>query len=186
MKKKEFWRGVEGIELLWHGEWGDPQLRYGNVVANIVDVEECLSSSFEETMGIEDTWDGEHEEEFSQYCRDNREEVIECIYSGQTVQNRFQLMHSMMDEIGDKQSEEMYDMFGEVALNGTEELFKEKKMDEWLEERIREFNKLYGLEGLGESWWKYDYADYHSEHKFKLANIHSLWDLARWFYKEIR
>ena len=186
MEKKTFWRGVEGVEFLWHGEWADPELRYGNVVANIVDVEECLSSSFEEAMGIEDTWDGKHEEEFSQYCRDNRDEVIEYIYSGQTVQNRFQLMHFMMDKIGDKQSDEMYNMFEDVAFNGTEELFKEKKMDEWLEERIREFNKLYELEGLGESWWKYDYEDYHQQCRVPLKNIRSLWDLVCWFYKEIR
>ena len=186
MEKKTFWRGVEGVEFLWHGEWADPELRYGNVVANVVDVEECLSSSFEEAMDIEDTWEGKHEEEFSQYCRDNRDEVIEYIYSGQTVQNRFQLMHFMMDKIGDKQSDETYNMFEDVAFNGTEELFKEKKMDEWLEERIREFNKLYELEGLGESWWKYDYEDYHQQCRVPMKNIRSLWDLVCWFYKEIR
>lgn len=175
MKKKEFWRGVEGVELIWHGEWSDPELRYGNVVANVVDVEECLSSSFEEAMGIEDTWDGNHEEEFSQYCRDNREEVIEWIYSGQTPDNRLNLTYDMIDWITRQMTGEEYEVIEYAVFEYDDVLFEE--YEERIMGLVRAYNKKYGLEPLGEEWWKFDYADYHERRNYPNVNFRSLWDM---------
>lgn len=75
MEKKTYWRGVEGVEMLWHGEWADPELRYDNIVASSVEVEEDLYSQ----------WESEQEEtgeyiDFSLWCQEHRGEVIDIIY----------------------------------------------------------------------------------------------------------
>lgn len=83
MEQKEFWRGVEGVEFIWHGEWADPELRYGNIVANCVEVENDLQAY---TIGeIPD--DDRYEERFTMWCRENRTEVIDSIYLHQTPEN---------------------------------------------------------------------------------------------------
>lgn len=76
MEQKEFWRGVEGVGFIWHGEWADPELRYGNIVANCVEVEMDLQAY---TIGeIPD--DDRYEERLTMWCREHRVEVIATMY----------------------------------------------------------------------------------------------------------
>ncbi len=88
MEKKTYWRGVEGVEMLWHGEWADPELRYDNIVANLPSVEDELAFIVEGLNEWDDVWDGTHEEEFSQWCRENPYEVIQQIYNMQSYESK--------------------------------------------------------------------------------------------------
>lgn len=78
------WRGCKDIEMIWHGEWADPELvtEYDGVEYwfNYYDIENALWEDFLESEGIEekDTYDergmgisDEYEDKFSKYCQDN-------------------------------------------------------------------------------------------------------------------
>jgi hypothetical protein len=78
------WRGCKNIEMVWHGEWNDPELvtEYDGVEYwfNYYDIENALWEDFLESEGIEekDTYDergmgisDEYENKFSKYCQDN-------------------------------------------------------------------------------------------------------------------
>lgn len=86
MEKKTYWRGVEGVEMLWHGEWADPELRYDDVVANYNDVEDYLYSVFCDDLGIDEGDD--RDEEFSEWCRRHRWDVAGTIYECETFESK--------------------------------------------------------------------------------------------------
>lgn len=85
MKQRDYWRGVEGIDFLWHGEWADPELRYGNIVANGAEVEMDLQAVACEEIDADDSC---FEEKFTMWCREHRNDVIESIYLHQTYDSR--------------------------------------------------------------------------------------------------
>lgn len=85
MEKKTYWRGVEGVEFLWHGEWVDPELRYDNIVANCTEVEMELQAIADEEI---DGDSNRYEELFTMWCRNNRVEVIKAIYIYQTAESK--------------------------------------------------------------------------------------------------
>lgn len=81
MEKKNYWRGVEGVTMIWHGEWSDPELEHDGKVANYWDVEntmwerykeECRSSDFYHFSEDDDT-------EFNRFCQDYKEDVYKLI-----------------------------------------------------------------------------------------------------------
>lgn len=77
------WRGCKDIEMIWHGDWADPELvtEYDGVEYwfNYYDIENALWEDFLENEGIEekDTYDergnisDEYEDKFNKYCQDN-------------------------------------------------------------------------------------------------------------------
>lgn len=155
MKKQVWWRGVEGVTVIDHGEWSDPELKYGNIVSQHFGVEEDLSNWFEEETGVKDTWDGNHEEQFDQWCQENREQVIELIAQYQQGDNKYELTFRMWDEILEEFSQDEYNYmlaslkYKKCKLNDMEDFGArmEKIIDEYTER-----NELaYG-------WWKYDYS----------------------------
>lgn len=75
--KPEYFRGVEGVEMIWHGEWADPELRYGDYVANYWTVEDAMYQACKEEFGA----DADSDEVFNKYCQDHRDDVIEYIMS---------------------------------------------------------------------------------------------------------
>ena len=85
MEKKTYWRGVEGVEMLWHGEWADPELRYDNIVANCPTVEEELQYLASEEIDADDNC---YEQKFTMWCQEHRTEVIDAIYMNQTAESR--------------------------------------------------------------------------------------------------
>ena len=85
MEKKTYWRGVEGVEMLWHGEWADPELRYDNIVANCPTVEEELQYLASEEIDADDNC---YEQKFTMWCQEHRTEVIDAIYINQTAESR--------------------------------------------------------------------------------------------------
>lgn len=63
--------GIEDVKFIWHGEWSDPEVSYGNKIINEVDLLENFIYNYEESTGKE--WD------FSADCvkfmLDNADEV---------------------------------------------------------------------------------------------------------------
>lgn len=72
------WYGIEGIGFIWHNSWADPEIEYDGEVLNSHIVEDTMWERYNEDckeQGIEP----DEEEGFSNYMRDNRDEVIELI-----------------------------------------------------------------------------------------------------------
>lgn len=84
MEKKTYWRGVEGVEMIWHGEWADPELRYDNIVANCPTVEDDLIAMSCDELAV----DNRFEENLTMWCQEHRTEVINAIYMNQTAESR--------------------------------------------------------------------------------------------------
>ena len=78
------WRGCPDIQMIWHGEWADPDLVADvdgtTYTFNYWDIENALWDYFLESEGIteKDTYtpgtsniSDEYEQKFNQYCQDN-------------------------------------------------------------------------------------------------------------------
>lgn len=67
------WRGLKGVEMIWHWSQSDPELKYEWVVANYRTVEDWLNEIFEEDM--KELWAKIEEKErdgvFNQWLKDN-------------------------------------------------------------------------------------------------------------------
>ena len=176
MDKKTFWRGVEGVELIDHGNWSDAELRYKKMVANSYYVEESLSSWFEEEKGVEDTWDGNHEEEFSQFCRENRGEVIETIAQYQTIDSRYDATYSLWDEILESLTKDEYDYVWAVLRYKKCKLKDIEDFGQRIGKTVEDFTRR-GEMQFG--WWKVDYSGHRTGGRqyFGGAKIDSIEDL---------
>lgn len=72
-----YWYGIEGIYLIWHGEWSDPEIEYNGVKINVHDVEDAMWSIYQ--AQIEDgelKADVNSDEDFEKFMLDNSSEVI--------------------------------------------------------------------------------------------------------------
>lgn len=67
------WRGLKGVEMIWHWSQSDPELKYEWVVANYRTVEDWLNEIFEEDM--KELWakieEKERDSVFNQWLKDN-------------------------------------------------------------------------------------------------------------------
>lgn len=72
----KMWRGVPGVEMIWHGEWSDPELEYEGTRRNYWDVENAMYE-----WAKEDGIDAENDEEFNRYCQEHAYDVYECFSS---------------------------------------------------------------------------------------------------------
>lgn len=80
-RKELFWRGVEGVEYIYHGEWSDPELLHDGKFANCIEVEEIMWGRFREAC-LNEGYDvelKEGESKFDRFCQDHAEEVYELI-----------------------------------------------------------------------------------------------------------
>ena len=75
--KENWWYGVPGIRMIWHGEWSDPELECDGYVANYYDVENTMYE-----YAKEDGIDADNDDAFAQYVRDHADDakylVTEC------------------------------------------------------------------------------------------------------------
>ena len=74
MKKNNYYRGIRGIEFIWHGETSDPELSYQGKVVNYYDVEDTIWQEYKE-----DGHDSDDEEEFTKYCQSHEAEIKQLI-----------------------------------------------------------------------------------------------------------
>lgn len=80
-ESKSGWRGCHNVQMIWHGEWSDPELCADGCVANYWEVENSLWYSFLEETGHTDAEsdNDEVEEEFNSWLQANESEVISTI-----------------------------------------------------------------------------------------------------------
>ena len=74
MKEYPNWYGIEDIGFIWHGEWSDPYIEYKGKQLNSVPIEDSMWSIYCEECK-EDGINPDEDEGFSQYMRDNADEV---------------------------------------------------------------------------------------------------------------
>ena len=72
--KKSYYRGIRGIEFIWHGATPDPELSYQGKVVNYYDVEDTIWQEYKE-----DGYDSDDEEEFTKYCQNHEAEIKQLI-----------------------------------------------------------------------------------------------------------
>lgn len=155
MKKQVWWRGVEGVALVDHGEWSDPELKYGKIVAQIFGVEEDLSNWFEEETGVSDAWDGQHEDQFSEWCQANRTQVIELIAQYQQGDNKYDLTFDMWDGILEEFSQDEYNYMLATLKYKNCKLYELEDFGARMQKVIDNYTESNELEY---EWWKYDYS----------------------------
>lgn len=80
-KLHEGWRGCKDIEMIWHGEYSDPELQYGDEIFNYWDVEDALWDEFIEAhpefYGAEGEKEIEAEDEFNYYCQEHAAAMLD-------------------------------------------------------------------------------------------------------------
>lgn len=59
---------IKGIKMIWHGEWADPEVKYGNKYINYYDVEDYVINLMDEEGVSKD-------KPFDEYCRENAEVI---------------------------------------------------------------------------------------------------------------
>ena len=74
MKKNNYYRGIRGIEFIWHGATPDPELSYQGKVVNYYDVEDTIWQEYKEEGHNPDD-----EEEFTKYCQSHEAEIKQLI-----------------------------------------------------------------------------------------------------------
>lgn len=65
-----FWRGVPGVTMIWHGEWADPELEYEGRIANYWDIEDAMYE-----WATEDGVNVDSDEDFNKYCQEHDYDV---------------------------------------------------------------------------------------------------------------
>ena len=69
------WYGTQEIEMIWHGEWADPELKVDERVANYWEVEQyCVDCCKDEGINYNDDFI------FAEWVRTHEEEIIDWIY----------------------------------------------------------------------------------------------------------
>ncbi len=66
-ERKKWYRGVEGVEYVFNGEWADPEIVYGGYAINEPTATDGLWGMYRDETG-QDSQDG-----FSAWLRENRE-----------------------------------------------------------------------------------------------------------------
>lgn len=64
MKK---WRNIPGTELVWHGEWADPEIIYKGKSVNYWSVEDALELSYkseDNNVGLYEQWVSEQDPKY--------------------------------------------------------------------------------------------------------------------------
>ena len=81
MEKKKYWRGVQGVTMIWHGEWSDPELEYGEYVANYWEVEDTMWERYKDECREADFYhfSEDDDSEFNRFCKDYADDVYELI-----------------------------------------------------------------------------------------------------------
>ena len=78
-RKIDYYRGIRGIQFIWHGSQADPELGYQGKVVNYWDVENTLWEDYRadrEMKGLRVTDD---DSLFNQYCHQNADYIKELI-----------------------------------------------------------------------------------------------------------
>jgi hypothetical protein len=68
--KREYWLGIRGIYMIWHGQWADPELKYKNHICNYYDIEDSMFQFMKERIADGEDWgDPNNDNDFADFCR---------------------------------------------------------------------------------------------------------------------
>lgn len=70
-------RGCKSIEIKWHGEWADPELKFNGHLANYYEIENALVE-----MAKEEGINPENDDEFNKFCQEHEQDIQEMIVNG--------------------------------------------------------------------------------------------------------
>ena len=79
-KKKDtnWWMGIEGIEMIWHGTQADPELVYQGIYKNYWEIENTIYQECKEDFG---QIYAEDDDFFQHYCQKHAED-IKTLFTG--------------------------------------------------------------------------------------------------------
>jgi hypothetical protein len=79
-KKKDtnWWMGIEGIEMIWHGTQADPELVYKGISKNYWEIENTIYQECKEDFG---KVNAENDDFFQIYCKDHADD-IKTLFTG--------------------------------------------------------------------------------------------------------
>lgn len=68
--KREYWLGIRGVYMIWHGQWSDPELKYKNHICNYYDIEDSMFQFMKERIADGEDWgDPNNDKDFADFCR---------------------------------------------------------------------------------------------------------------------
>ena len=77
-QKKTWWMGIEGIEMIWHGNQADPELVYQGIYKNYWEIENTIYQECKEDFG---QIYAEDDDFFQHYCQKHAED-IKILFTG--------------------------------------------------------------------------------------------------------
>lgn len=79
-RKIDYYRGIRGVQFIWHGSTSDPELSYRGKVVNYWDVEDTIWQEYKEDMQIKGlvVYDGD-DDAFNKYCQQRAADIKELI-----------------------------------------------------------------------------------------------------------
>lgn len=127
VKKRNDWRGVPGVKMIWHGEWADPELEYDGMTVNYYDVEESLYEYAKE-LGI----NADDDYEFNEWLQSNPDTVYNEIseFSGVYEQDDdiYSSRKAIKSEMTSRQYQNAIDKAARMITEGERDVQKICKM----------------------------------------------------------
>lgn len=75
----DYYRGIRGVHMIWHGEWKDPELSYKGKVVNYFAVEDTIWEEYLEERSTKAMENPEDDNEFTKYCQKHAAEIKQLI-----------------------------------------------------------------------------------------------------------
>lgn len=70
--QKSWWMGIEGIEMIWHGNQADPELVYQGISKNYWEIENTVYQECKEDFGEANAKDDDF---FQTYCQKHADDI---------------------------------------------------------------------------------------------------------------
>ena len=77
--RNDYYRGIRGVHMIWHGEWKDPELSYKGKVVNYFAVEDTIWEEYKEDRQIKGLLVVDDATEFTKYCQKHAAEIKQLI-----------------------------------------------------------------------------------------------------------
>ena len=71
--KNQYYRGIRGVYMIWHGEWADPEISYKGMVVNYYAVEDTIWEEYKTERSTDDA------SGFTKYCQKHAAEIKQLI-----------------------------------------------------------------------------------------------------------
>ena len=79
--KNNYYRGIRGVNLIWHGEWADPELSYKGKVVNYYAVEDTIWDEYKDERHAKGVKTPDDDNAFTKYCQQHAADVKQLILS---------------------------------------------------------------------------------------------------------